>query len=151
MKFGSLTLMGQKIDMRMILILVILGAVIGATLLCSCSRVSMSEGFQMIGAEMGYKMGEGVHGAWDVRELPKGSAYDWSDKDHDAYQSQFISPEENMDFFAETEFKPECCGSSYSSSGGLTKMGVTAGGCACMNKKQMEYLNSRGGNRVPVM
>lgn len=144
-------LFGQTFDLRLAVLFVVIGLVMGATVLCSCSRVSMAEGFQMLGAPMEHKMGEGVHGAWDVREMPKGSSYAWSDKDHDTYQSQFVSPEEGLDFFAETEFKPECCGSSYSSSGGLTKLGVTAGGCACMNKQQMDYLNSRGGNRAPVM
>ena len=40
--------------------------------------------------------------------------------------------------FAENEVKPECCPSYYTSSTG----------CVCASKKQINYLNQRGGNRT---
>jgi hypothetical protein len=48
-------------------------------------------------------------------------------------------PEGEMLLFANTEFKPECCPSVYS----------TSTGCACINSNTYNYLISRGGNNVP--
>lgn len=48
-------------------------------------------------------------------------------------------PEGELDFFATTEFKPECCPNAYSNSTG----------CACMDLKSYNYLINRGGNNVP--
>jgi hypothetical protein len=48
-------------------------------------------------------------------------------------------PEGELDFFATTEFKPECCPNAYSNSTG----------CACMDLKSYNYLVNRGGNNVP--
>ena len=47
--------------------------------------------------------------------------------------------EGEMDFFANTDFKPECCPNTYSNSMG----------CACMTVPQYNYLINRGGNNVP--
>lgn len=41
-------------------------------------------------------------------------------------------------FFDNIEFKPDCCPSTYYSSQG----------CACLSPQQINYLNSRGGNRT---
>jgi hypothetical protein len=49
------------------------------------------------------------------------------------------SSSDSMDFFANTQFKPECCPNSYSGSEG----------CACMSNAQYNTLISRGGNNVP--
>lgn len=48
-------------------------------------------------------------------------------------------PEGELDMFATTEFKPECCPNTYSSSTG----------CACMTDSQYNYLITRGSNNVP--
>lgn len=48
-------------------------------------------------------------------------------------------PEGELSFFANTEFKPECCPNTYSNSMG----------CACMTAKDYNYLIMRGGNNVP--
>jgi hypothetical protein len=48
-------------------------------------------------------------------------------------------PEGQLDMFATTEFKPECCPNTYSNSMG----------CACMTVDQYNYLRDRGGNNVP--
>jgi len=48
-------------------------------------------------------------------------------------------PKGQLDMFATTPFKPECCPNTYSSSTG----------CACMTVGQLNYLNARGGNNVP--
>jgi len=48
-------------------------------------------------------------------------------------------PEGELDMFATTEFKPECCPNAYS----------TSTGCACMTTEQYGYLMQRSGNNVP--
>ena len=48
-------------------------------------------------------------------------------------------PENELDMFATTPFKPECCPNTYSNSMG----------CACMTTDQYDYLVDRGGNNVP--
>ena len=56
-------------------------------------------------------------------------------------KQQIPLPEGELDMFANTQFKPECCknNSAYS----LTT------GCACMTTDQYNYLATRGGNNVP--
>lgn len=48
-------------------------------------------------------------------------------------------PEGEMNLFATTPFKPECCPNEYS----------TGSGCACMTIDQYKYLKNRGSNNVP--
>jgi len=48
-------------------------------------------------------------------------------------------PKGEMDMFATTPFKPECCPNTYSNSSG----------CACMTTEQYNWLQVRGGNNVP--
>lgn len=48
-------------------------------------------------------------------------------------------PEGQMDMFASTDFKPECCPNTYSNSMG----------CACMTTDQYNFLKNRGFNNVP--
>lgn len=48
-------------------------------------------------------------------------------------------PEGQLDMFATTSFKPECCPNAYSSSTG----------CACMTMDQYNALKTRWGNNVP--
>ena len=48
-------------------------------------------------------------------------------------------PNGEMDFFANVDFKPECCPNTYS----------TSTGCACMTGKDYNYLMTRSGNNVP--
>lgn len=58
------------------------------------------------------------------------------------YNKYKCGPVDVNNFFGGLKFKPECCGnpagSSYSNSVG----------CACMCPEQLNYLNSRGGNRT---
>jgi hypothetical protein len=48
-------------------------------------------------------------------------------------------PEGELDMFANTEFKPECCPNTYTS----------GSGCACMTMGQYDALQTRFGNNVP--
>ena len=57
----------------------------------------------------------------------------------DRPQQPIPLPEGQMSLFFNTQFKPECCPNTYS----------TSSGCACMTGKQFNYLVMRGGNNVP--
>jgi hypothetical protein len=64
-------------------------------------------------------------------------------EDHlDSYQynsgPQIPLPEGQLFFFKDTKFHPSCCPATYASSKG----------CACMSKKQFQYLTMRGGNNT---
>lgn len=59
-------------------------------------------------------------------------------KRHDYKGTSVPLSENEMFYFANNEFKGECCPSTYSSSTG----------CACMSVDQINYLNQRGGNRT---
>ena len=64
-------------------------------------------------------------------------------EDHlDSYQynsgPQIPLPEGELFFFKDTKFDPSCCPATYAGSMG----------CACMSKKQFQYLTMRGGNNT---
>ena len=46
---------------------------------------------------------------------------------------------DNLFIFRDNQSKPECCGSSFS----------TSTGCVCSTPQQRDYINMRGGNRTP--
>ena len=140
-------ILGMKIRVELLVILVVLGMVLGAHLVGGCSKVGLMEGMSMMGAPLNSNMGEGVKGSYDGVKSPAGK-YEWRAHDHDSYVSKMVTPDKAMDFFTETDFKPECCGSTYSATGGVNGNGVTSGGCACLSTEQMDYLNTRGGNRT---
>ena len=54
-------------------------------------------------------------------------------------KQQLPLPEGELDFFANSTFKPECCPGTYSNSQG----------CWCGNSQAYNYLITRGGNNVP--
>ena len=138
-------LFGLKLRLEVVVALLVVGAIMGCHVLCSCSRVSLKEGMEVLGAELGYKVGEGVRGSWDTRAQPQQGEHSLVDTS----ESKLVTPDESMVFLADTQFKPDCCSiSHYSSNGGLTTQGATSGGCACLKKAQADYLNTRGGNRT---
>lgn len=57
----------------------------------------------------------------------------------DRPKQQIPPPEGQLDFFAKTEFKPECCPNTFS----------TSTGCACMDMGSYNFLKTRGFNNVP--
>jgi hypothetical protein len=54
-------------------------------------------------------------------------------------QQKLPLPEGEMNFFANSDFKPECCPSTFS----------TSTGCWCGTLEDYNYLINRGGNNVP--
>jgi len=132
---------GQTFRVEVIIVSMIVGAILGTHLLCSCSKLSMKEGFALLGAPTSYHMGEGVPTSWENKsELSYNGPNDW-------YKSLEgnTAPEPNkwvesgkLEFLAENKFDSKCCPSFYSGDSG----------CPCISPEQMKYLNSRGGNRT---
>jgi hypothetical protein len=114
----------------------------------------VKEGFQAglvgIGAAIDYKMGDGVKRSWENKEIVTNmSATNINPApitDADNIYSDLEKneggpvplPDNEMLFFDQNKFTPECCPSTYS----------TAEGCVCASPEQMKYLNERGGNRT---
>ena len=134
----QIEIFGMKMRVEVIILSMVAGVILGCHVLCSCSKINVKEGMQLLGAPLDYKMGKGVIHSWDTRPTQKGSSVSFRAQDHDSYGSKMVPPSVALDFFADTEFKPECCGSTFSGSTG----------CACLTKEQMQYLNRRGGNRT---
>lgn len=139
---------GVKVRLECILASLLIGIFIGAHVFCSCAKIDnvkiglkevSRENFENIAAPVDYKMGKGVYGSWDTRVQKKGPAIPWRSQQMDTYKGTPVPlPEGQMFIFADNEFKPECCGSTVSSSSG----------CACITPAQMNYINQRGGNRT---
>ena len=64
----ELNILGLKIRLEVILLSIILFWLIGGYTICACSKVSsVKEGFQALGAPIGWRTGEGVPGdTWDI-------------------------------------------------------------------------------------
>ena len=108
---------------------------------CSCSKLPFREGMQKMGSALSYKMGTGVPGlnvGWDTKAQQAGSSLPYRKQQHDTYQGTTVPLKQGQLFmFAGNEFKPSCCGSTFSNSTG----------CMCATKQQVDYVNKRGGNR----
>ena len=94
-------------------------------------------------APLGWNMGEGISGeSWENKadQYAASMGYSNSVKAYGAYKGTPVPLQEGqLDFFANNQFKPECCASSFYSTGS---------GCACLSSAQVNYLNQRGGNRT---
>ena len=101
---------------------------------CSAFR---QEGFTNNGADIRYRMGEGVvlgggGKAWDMRnfKVPQQAGQT---------EGAYKIPPENMNVFEGVRFAPECCPSTYSSSVG----------CSCHPANLEAYVaQQRGGNNT---
>jgi len=127
-------LFGIKFRVEIVIISIIIGMIMGAHLLCSCSRVSLTEGFD-IGVDM-------MNVFIDKLENGNNKPVLYSKND-----TSIIMPSEtsdldgnvsSMDFFENTKFTPEACPGTYSSSTG----------CATLGPKQIAALATRGGNNT---
>jgi hypothetical protein len=151
-----------KFRVEILILIIVVAWVLFGHLLCSCCLLSFKEGMHMLkhtlltegfvssnnsasgpefsGAkEPGYIMNPDK---WSMPNLTysPGTKLDAGVQSILNRPKQPIPlPEGELDMFATTEFKPECCPNAYSSSTG----------CACMDLDSYKYLQNRGGNNVP--
>jgi hypothetical protein len=156
----TISIGGKTHTFRLVVVIIILFAfwVIFGHIICSCTN--FRESFESMNKRIfnyytapimpGYakegmaNIGDTVPnaGGWNAPSLAykKGKRPSKGVKNILNRQKQPIPlPDGEMDMFATTQFKPECCPNAYSSSTG----------CACMTVKQYNYLIDRGGNNVP--
>ena len=121
-------LFGIKLRLWVVVVSVLLGYLIGGMLLCSCSKVSLKEGMEILSDASVKSLGsvKPISEDVDFKSVSKGAT---GLTDVDAT---------NLALFADNKQSPECCPSMYSGSDG----------CVCLSDEQANYLNSRGGNRV---
>lgn len=100
---------------------------------------SGAECFTLLGSEIAYDMGSDVEQSMVFNADKFMSTH--KSVDRDSYSSTYVNPEETMAYFTKTEFKPSCCAQSALSS---------SSGCACMNNKQVNYLNNRGNKNTDL-
>jgi len=131
LKYGN-----YSIRLEILLLILLAGAVLGGYVFCSCSRVSVKEGFELAnGAAVNYVMGAGV--PTDVYDKPYSSTQKKLNVVSQTNQLTSVSGD-NLALFAKNKFSPECCPSDYSS----------YPGCLCKTQNQVDYINTRGGNRT---
>lgn len=138
----EITIGSLKIKGEYILVILVFWVLFGH-LICGCSRVSAYEGFELIRDNLGesspYKLGDYSKvntSSWFQADLTT----DKGSKDILSRPNQPVPLHEGeLNMFASTQFKPECCPNTYS----------TGSGCACMTVKQKQHLLERGGNNVP--
>jgi hypothetical protein len=156
-----------KIRLEMLVLMLVLLWILFGSLLCGCCKVSVFEGLANNNAKKTStpKVTEGFANSNRTTTGPifadaKGPDYIMNPSTWSAQALTYSSgstpsqgvksiwdrpkqpiplPENQLDMFATTGFKPECCPNAYSNSTG----------CACMTTDQYNYLKSRGGNNVP--
>jgi len=109
----------------------------------SSYRKEMREGFRGNYAEVsnGVNAGFNPMGAYDGVTLPTGnkvSTWRHTAPDEPLLGAPFKVGDNDLFIFKNNQCKPECCGSSFSCSGG----------CVCTTPEQRDYINGRGGNRT---
>ena len=145
----SMKLFGITFRLDIVIIALLIGAITGCFLLGSCCRFSfnesieifknafsvLEEGFVARRPIKGHPMTNtdgicSVHGSYCADTLSTAQDLSETNETSGAHTS-------NLFFFADNEFKPECCGSEFSNSQG----------CACITTEQKNFINQRGGNR----
>ena len=152
-----------KLRVEILIAIVVVFWIMFGHVLCSCCRVNLVE--KMTGMTMTSPTMEGFTGAnkssmgpefagaktpdyimnpstWSMPTLTysPGTKPDAGVKAiWDRPKQPIPLPKDQLDMFATTPFKPECCPNAFSNSTG----------CACLTIDQYNYLRDRGGNNVP--
>ena len=137
---------GFQFNLVNVVVSLLIGMLIGSSLLCSCSKVSVKEGLAIMGAEIGHNMSEGVPGdTWANAHANARANDNANDPNIFAALKNNVGgsiplPDGQMNFFYANKFDPKCCFKPQQYS--------TSSGCACISVEQMRYLNERGGNNT---
>jgi hypothetical protein len=98
------------------------------------------EGLALMGSDINEVQNGDVAGMWVTKANTYASEFGYGINNNtgSAYTADEPLKNGEMVMFAKNKFKPECCPAPYSSSTG----------CVCMTPEQINYLNTRGGNRT---
>ena len=114
------------------ILLVVIGLVIGSTMLCGCKVEGMQVRSSVPYTLGGNSMSEGVPGTGTEEWRNEHNPYN-----HGEMQVKEGGASSNMFMFANNKFSHDCCNTSSISS---------SNGCACITKEQQKLLGTRGGN-----
>jgi len=100
----------------------------------------VNEGLTTIGSDINEVQNGDVAGMWVTKANTYASEFGYGTINNtgSAYSADEPLKNGEMVMFAKNKFKPECCPAPYS----------TSTGCVCMTPEQINYLNTRGGNRT---
>lgn len=149
----DISIFGYKISLEILILIGVVYLILVSHTLCgSCNFYSLIEGREGFsgastnnGSSSSYKLNDYSHintSSWNQQNMTikPGQPMSAGVKEMlNRPQQPIPLPEGELDMFATTEFKPECCPNTYSKSTG----------CACMTPGQYNYLINRGGNNVP--
>jgi len=98
------------------------------------------EGMALMGSDINEVQNGDVAGMWVTKANTYASEFGYGVMNNtgSAYTADEPLKNGELVLFAKNKFKPECCPAPYSSSTG----------CVCMTPEQINYLNTRGGNRT---
>lgn len=98
------------------------------------------EGLALMGSDVNEVQNSDVAGMWVTKANTYASEFGYGliNNTGSAYTADEPLKNGELVMFAKNKFKPECCPAPYSSSTG----------CVCMTPEQINYLNTRGGNRT---
>lgn len=98
------------------------------------------EGMSVMGSDINEIQNSDVAGMWVTKANTYASEFGYGVINNTGSSYTADEPLKNgeMVIFSKNKFKPECCPSPYSSSTG----------CVCMTPEQINFLNTRGGNRT---
>jgi hypothetical protein len=98
------------------------------------------EGMSIMGSDINEVQNSDVAGMWVSKANTYASEFGYGINNNTGSAYTAAEPLKNgeMVLFAKNKFKPECCPAPYS----------TSTGCVCMTPEQINYLNTRGGNRT---
>lgn len=103
-------------------------------------NIPVTERMSLMGSDINEVQNGDVAGMWVSKANTYASEFGYGIMNNtgSAYTADEPLKNGEMVIFAKNKFKPECCPSPYSSSTG----------CVCMTPEQINYLNTRGGNRT---
>ena len=129
----KIKLLGSKCRLEVVVICVVLGIIIGSTMLCGCrcnkhKLENFAVGRNAAEFNVSKGMSDGVH------------TEKWGDSINH-YQTQNLKSDnkDQMFMWSNNKYDPKCC--SFSSVSG-------SNGCVCLTQEQNKFLNNRGGNRT---
>jgi hypothetical protein len=147
----ELKIMGHHARVELVVLFLVIGMVLGGHIFCSCTSFSMngmpSDVGSVIKEAFTQQLGSDDYSATNRNGGWVNAAQNYAQhvgNQNNAKSGEYHKggpiplPPGELLIFAENEIKPECCPSYYASSNG----------CVCASKKQLDYLNQRGGNRT---
>jgi len=142
-------LLDQTISLKLIILIGGFWIIVGVFvffLLFGGVKEGFKAGIAGLGTAIDYSIGDGVKQSWENKDVMQTHLDTDSINENDNIYSHLEKneggliplPNDELLFFKDNKFSPDCCPSDYS----------TSDGCLCAAPEQMKYLNERGGNRT---